>query len=223
MRWIIAVNNTEPLVAGRISRIVWGTDCRLSGIALGGLIAIAMSGEKPLLLSRNFVLEFVQKYARVFFFIGLFSIAIPHFTHKLGSPALDNVLDRSIEEVAGALLIVSGFVSHGWPKSVLRLMESRIVQMIGLASYSIYLTHDVFKSLVTESLLGLSSRDLGELGGHISLPFGFTIYFGLFIAAAVSVVAGLLVHQIADAPMERFRKKWRMQGQNEQTGSALPS
>ena len=213
IRYFVSMNgHFERNAAEGVSRIVWGTDCRLSSIALGGLLAIATSGEKPLLASKNWILDFIHRFGKYFFVLGFLLIFLTHFTHKIFGQTFGDVFDLTFQECASFLLIATGLAQHGWPNWIRKVTESKPIQVIGLASYSIYLSHDVFRQLVTVKLLHLDTNELLRIGGIIPVFHGFAnIFPGLIIAAIVSIIPGLIIHQIADAPMEKFRKRWRIQ------------
>lgn len=208
--WIVNFGDYERSGAEIIARVIWGTDCRLSGIALGGLLAISVAKEPPLISKSNWLVETIQKYSRFFFIFGLSLIPATAVTHRLLSQNFNDIFDLTFQELAAYLLIATGLTQTGWPKIIRSVVESRPIQKIGLASYSIYLIHFPFKCYITNGLLNLDSGDLLRLGGAINFPF-FSIFPGLLLAAAVSIIPGLIIHQVADAPLEKYRKRWRVQ------------
>jgi len=214
--WIANFGEFERSGAEIVARIIWGTDCRLSGIALGGLLAISVSGAKPLISQSNWLLTQIQKYSRTFFVIGLCLIPITYLTHKVMNQTFSDIFDLTFQELAAYLLIATGLTQKGWPHAIRRMVEAKPIQLIGIASYSIYLVHFPFKRYVTFGLLNLDQDRLMQLGGSIHF-WVLTIFPGLFIAAFISIIPGLIIHQIADAPMEKYRRRWRIQSEDSVT------
>jgi exopolysaccharide production protein ExoZ len=81
-------------------------------------------------------------------------------------------------------------------------MSSRFLELLGDASYSIYLTHILTLGVLRTvwSRLGLVERDLGS-----------AIVF-LAISVAVSVLVGIAVYYVAEVPMLRFFRRVRSGG-----------
>ena len=217
IRAVIALSESFQRSEGNsVARIIWGTDTRLSGIALGGLLAISASGAKPLFAKTNWMFDHISKNARTYFVIGLSLIPFQYVMHKFTTTTFNDIVDLSLQEVAGFLLLATGLKANGWPNFILKITETKVVQRIGLASYSIYLSHHIFSLYVLKRAPeGFTNLYSGGQGVHLRDYVLIHICFALF-----TIIPGLIIHQIADAPMEKYRKRWRVQSAEQQPSSA---
>ena len=94
--------------------------------------------------------------------------------------------------ILSASLIIYGAVSFGG-----RVPESRPLKLIGDASYSIYLTHEVMFIKL--------SRNIWD-----GLPVtGWPQFIGFMLTAlALSTVVGILVYYLVEKPMTNMLRKW---------------
>jgi peptidoglycan/LPS O-acetylase OafA/YrhL len=169
------------------SRIYFGSDTRLDGIALGVLTAIAFH-HSPQRSGR--VQSLVQLCARD-------SALIAAVLLYLTSLAIRNDWFRdtfrfTFQAVAACIVILYGFGSR---QSALRsgfntVSRIRIIQFIGLASYSIYLMHLTAMGSM-EHLVGV------EFVRAIQVP-------SLIIVGACS---GMLVYLCVERPVQRLRNR----------------
>jgi peptidoglycan/LPS O-acetylase OafA/YrhL/glycosyltransferase involved in cell wall biosynthesis len=163
-------------------RILYGTDTRADSIAIGILAALAIEGKARLprtsaFLGRNIVVLIV---------VALFALsAVLRFVFY------KEVFRFSVESVATALLISFGLLSAGGRlfSAMMRLARLKIVQVVGLASYSIYLVH----LILMKALLP-----------HIQAwPVGVRV----LLLATVGVCAGLLVWRFIEVPSLSLRDR----------------
>ena len=173
---------------GDIPRILYGTDTRMSSIAIGGLAAIYLQ-------SRQFSSSHVQKFQKHRFLIHSSLVLLISFSVFIRDPFFRNSLKYVIQELVCALLIVVVSNSSLRYQIFSRLLKSKLLQLIGLASYSIYLSHLVLIILLRDS--GVLS-DLGVRG----------LFEKVLIFCCV-VSLGILLHLTVDRPFEKIRNSFR--------------
>ena len=173
--------------------ILQATPSRISSIALGGLVALIVHDQGQAtstgrarriatLLSHN--LRTPLTIAAVSMLI--WPLVVPRHLHSLAT-------DIVLYETATALLILVGVVGGGLPQLLESFLCSSPLQRIGLASYSIYLTHLVIIFWLTRTM-GIADDTWARQ---------------LLIVAAC-LVPGLIIHRWVDMPMERYRARWRL-------------
>jgi len=194
-RVYVSLTNEAPHDAtGNLPRIYYGTDCRISSIAIGGLLALAVARPNRLLTPRAHTLRnaLMGKWA---FFVGVGLIVV---SLVVRNEAFRDTARYSLQELAAVLLIASSLNAQSWPSWVDLIASSRLVQTIGLASYTLYLTHLL--------VIGL----IGNL--HLSIMSG---YLGITLLAIAATASGVGLHYVVDAPFEKYRARWRLQKDSE--------
>ena len=171
-------------LSGNLTRIYFGTDTRMSTIAAGGLLALLLDGSprQGLLgrLSRGLGSRWTLPLALVLLGISL-SVRNDFFRDSAR---------YTLQEIATVLLICGALTRGAWPGFVTRLANLRLVQMIGLASYSIYLAHLIVIILIERFVSG----------GALVLPVARVV---------IGVAAGLACHLAFDRPLEQLRSRLR--------------
>lgn len=169
---------------GNLPRIYYGTDTRMSSICVGALIALLTLNWLP----RK---DQVKRQNLVFLVLGsigfLFSLIIRdlHFRDSFR---------YTVQELSIAFVIISGPVLGKWPKLLNAFMNSRSIQMIGRASYSIYLSHLSIIYLVEQKMF---------------IKNNLSYYAKVAILISLSLIIGIVLHRITDAPFENMRQKYR--------------
>jgi peptidoglycan/LPS O-acetylase OafA/YrhL len=167
-------------------RIYYGSDTRLDGIAWGILAAIAFHHSLRQSGRIRSLVQLCTRDAALFAAIALY----------LASLAVRDEWFRStfrftFQGVAVCIVILYGFGNNRSPVKIVfnALTRLRIVQFIGLASYSIYLVH------LTAMLY--SGHMISGLPQAVSIP--------LFVI--VGTVPGMLVYLAVERPVQRIRGK----------------
>jgi peptidoglycan/LPS O-acetylase OafA/YrhL len=162
------------------------TDSQMSAIALGGILAI-MNWEDALGRPTKFY-SLMKTSGILVLLLGITLLGIPL---SYGMPTLMGYQQIAILQEFGAFFILaSGLFEKGWPVFLKRISELRIVQLVGLASYSIYLSHDILIARAHQE----SPKPLAQA----------------LLVVIVVTIPGLIIHQIADSPMEKYRQRWRV-------------
>jgi peptidoglycan/LPS O-acetylase OafA/YrhL len=178
-RVVYALNGTSE------NRISSGTDTRIEGIALGILLAtLVQAAKEP---EASIIWRWCQKDAALILAATLFlaSLLIRDDLFRLTAR-------YTVQSVSASIVILYGFAST--KTSALRklfniLVEARGVQIVGLASYSIYLAH----APVMRLMHPVTS----------AMPAG--------LAAATAVICGtgvgLIVWRFAEVPVVSLRER----------------
>lgn len=174
-------------------RIYFGTDTRSEAIAMGILVALwfrtrrlraheatgarAVAARKDDLLGKDVVLW----VALVLYLVSLI----------IRDDLFRETLRYSMQAVAAALVIMWGLVGAGGPmgRALNRFMKLQIVQLLGLASYSIYLVH----LIVIRALEPVTA----------GLPEPITIVLGVVLGTG----AGVLVWWGVEEPVVKWRQR----------------
>ena len=170
---------------GNLPRIYLGTDTRISSICIGGLLAIL----SPTIIKR----KSLTKATSIFLvFVSTFTI---FSTLLIRDSFFRDSIRFTLQEISVAILIFTGVVVKLWPSFLNALARNRLIQKIGLASYSIYLSHLILIILFT-------------------ILFDFkttqTEYQITQLVLIVGVVAtGIALHHLFDLPFEKQRQKYR--------------
>jgi peptidoglycan/LPS O-acetylase OafA/YrhL len=164
------------------ARISYGTDTRLDGIALGILIALALNGphaDRLVRSRRGWDLLIVG--ALLVFLISL----------VVRDQYFRDTARYTLQSGAAAAAIVYGFgSSHSRLRSLFdRCATNTVVQFVGLASYSIYLSHDV--------VMRPLSRVLVSWPTAVQVP----------VLAAVGFGVGILVWRSVEVPVLRAGRR----------------
>jgi peptidoglycan/LPS O-acetylase OafA/YrhL len=172
--------------AGNTWRIYFGTDTRLDAIALGVLAALVY----------HHWLRGGTALARLRKLIGsdralVGAIALYLFTLAFRDPWFRDTLRFFLQSVATCTVILFGLVGAGTRGAVAtaRVSNWRPVRIIGLASYSLYLVHDVLIAALDP---------LVRPGPHV-------VPVAVFVA--VSVAGGTALYVVVEVPFERVRAR----------------
>jgi peptidoglycan/LPS O-acetylase OafA/YrhL len=173
-----------------ILRIMRGTDSRMSAIALGGLLAI-------------FVSQFMNKprpSLSIFYnwqFVLTCSFFLLILSHNRDFLIMIDVLHFSLGELSVGLVIMHLAIRDKKVNfSLFNLLNLKLLQVIGLCSYSIYLSHMIF-------ILAL------EAVGIFSIGILKIEWIGSISKIILSVIIGIICHKLFDAPFESRRARYR--------------
>lgn len=170
---------------GNLPRIYLGTDTRISSICIGGLLAIL----SPAIVQRKSLTKATS------IFLVLFSILTIFSTLLIRDSFFRDSIRFTLQEVSVAILIFTGVVVKLWPSCLKALARNGLIQKIGLASYSIYLSHLILITLFTS----LFDSETTQTGYQITK-----------LILIVGVVAtGIALHHLFDLPFEKQRQKYR--------------
>ncbi len=171
---------------GEISRIYYGTDTRVSSIALGGLLALYLAQKIELhsRFSKSKNMRFCIYALVVLLFAASLFIREPHFR---------DTFRFTMQETASMFVC---FIAIKWnfPVRLQAITESKIVQSIGISSYSIYLVH-----LIPITILW------PIIDKHLNIKNYFLVPSTVFLA----LLLGYLCHLLFDQPFEKFRSRLR--------------
>ncbi len=196
LRWLTVIG-TVAVVTGPVvrtvlwsqgasnTRILYGTDARVDSIGLGILAAVVVDVlSDPARLPR--VRRVLASDAAVLLAVVLFLASA-----LVRQDLYQRVARPSAETLAAALLIAYGLLrTSGRLRTGLgRLAGLRLVQVVGLASYSIYLAHLVLMRAVASSVDGLAAA--------VRIP--------LLVALGVGV--GVLCWRTVEVPALAWRRR----------------
>jgi peptidoglycan/LPS O-acetylase OafA/YrhL len=173
---------------GNLPRIYNGTDTRMSSICAGALLAILFQNESAQRFLSNHLRDHKSMCFTAIFFLLIFSLTVREIHFR-------DTFRYTFQELAICLLIASGPVLNLWPRFVQRVTSSSYVQLIGLSSYSLYLSHPIV-ILVMDNYFDAQSLHLNIYAWRI---FGFLI----------CVVLGVAAHKLFDSPFESKRQAAR--------------
>lgn len=173
-----AIENVDSI---GVRRIYYGTDTRIDGIALGILTAILLfRSENDCQLSVTWVNRLGSTWGLVFAAI-LFVLS-----EKIREPIFWNTAHYTMQSAAACLAILYGFGSSSRLKHiVMRLAALRPVQLVGLASYSIYLVHA--PAIYISDAAGIPESRIAHL--------------------IVALGSGLLLYYAVERPIMQYRKR----------------
>lgn len=165
-------------------RVYAGTDTRVDAIAIGMLAALVYRGVKTGAISGAVV--------RVLAWPGLPLIAGLLFVGTLAyrDPAFRMVPMYALQSLATALVLLNGLLlSEGrYRQAYERVVSFRPLQVVGLASYSIYLTH--------APLIYLMEPITSRLNPGVAV----------LVNVSVGVLSGVALWFVVERPVERFKK-----------------
>lgn len=168
-------------------RIYYGSDTRLDGIAWGVLVAVVFHW-----LQREELLS--SKTARYFAHDGALLVALGIYFASLiyREESFRDTLRYTMQSLAACVVILYGLLPGNGPiRMVLyRISQWKIVSLIGLASYSIYLVHLVLMS---------------ALRSWLDVPMPFTV----ILLAIIGVAAGIFVYKFVEVPVHRWGVRFR--------------
>jgi peptidoglycan/LPS O-acetylase OafA/YrhL len=172
---------------GNLPRIYLGTDTRMSSICAGAVLAILARNSNLisyLRIKKKFLLPLAYIIILISFVLSL-TIRTFHFR---------DTLRFTLQEISTCLLVTLGPIL-GWTSHYLKhLIQSRIIQLIGLASYCIYLSH-LMVMLAVER--------------HLSYSNGVSSEFIKIASSVLSILIGILLYLISDKPFEGMRLRFR--------------
>ncbi len=183
---IVVANVVRVVHAGdrNPSRAIWGTDARMDAIAIGVLAAVALyvwqRGGIPWLAR-------LGHPATLAVAVGLFaaSLAIPEGQWRI-------IVSPTLQVVAAVLVILYGLLPRsgrvaGWFD---RGAAVRSVQLIGLASYSIYLVHDPLGMLIGDPLEVILPKAVANV-----------------LTGVAGVLVGIASYRLIEVPALRLRRR----------------
>jgi peptidoglycan/LPS O-acetylase OafA/YrhL len=169
------------------NRIYYGTDTRLDSIAWGVLVAFAYdawtrSATRPRIMAR------LSRDSTL-----VIAVAVYVGTLVLRDGLFRDTFRYSFQALAACALVLYGLVPGDGRLRVwfYKVSSNRVVSLVGLASYSIYLVHNV-------AGLWLGSV-LGDLPRSIRIP----------IVCAVGIGLGILIYQLVEIPAQRIGRRLR--------------
>jgi peptidoglycan/LPS O-acetylase OafA/YrhL len=171
------------------SRIYYGSDTRIDGIAWGVLVAVVYHSWSKQVEKISTAERFTQKDWVPVLAVLLFSLSL-----LVRDQWFRDTFRFTFQSLATCLIILYGF---GSGQSLVRrgfnaVVRLKIVQRIGLASYSIYLVH-LSLIVAIDALVG-------------DLPRAIMIGIGILGGTAI----GYLTYLIVEVPFERLRGRLHM-------------
>jgi peptidoglycan/LPS O-acetylase OafA/YrhL len=181
---------------GDVSRILYGTDTRVSSIAAGGLVAIYLQSNSFL----KFHLVYFEKY-KLLIFLALVTLSL--MSVYLRDDFFRNTFKYTIQEFVCTILIILVSRDSLSYKFIKGFLSWKWLQLVGISSYSIYLSHlvlihffsdlEIVSSFGEENIFELTGNNLGES----------------CVVLVTVLVLGIFLHYIADRPFERMRDNIR--------------
>lgn len=164
-------------------RIYFGTDTRSEAIAIGVLVALWFRSRR---LRSHESAGAHADIARRKEFLGKDAILWSALALYLASLVIRDELFRetlrySMQAVAAALVIMWGLVGADGPlgRSLNRIMKLQLVQLLGLASYSIYLVHLIVIRALEPVTTGLPEPVTVVLGVILGTGVGILAWWGI--------------------------------------------
>lgn len=168
--------------ASNSDRIYFGTDTRIDAIALGIIAALALTD--PDLRWAAWMIHAFQRNG-----VLLLSVAVFLGTLVVREQLFRDSLRFALQGAAAMVWIVYGFGPNGLVgRAWVGLASARLVQVIGLSSYSVYLAH-----LPVSHVLGRLYASAGHAGGMI-----------LFIV--LGTLSGIAIWKFVEIPVLRFSR-----------------
>lgn len=176
-----------------IPRVYFGTDTRMGAIALGVLVALLYRTDA----FRNFHIDYLQARNRVARLVidVIFLTVVLLFIYSLhnGTLAETHIVMPFVHSLVSGCALIYGFLtadSRGALARGFRLMAGwKPLQLVGRASYSIYLVHYPLIMLMR-----------GWWNGYHT-------WWEELLGVAVSLLAGLLLWRVVEVPIERLKAK----------------
>ena len=171
-----------------LSRILYGTDTRISSIAVGGLVAVLLNSD---FFSRQ-ALDFLFSKKLI---VHIMLVCLILISVLYRDSFFRNTFKYTLQELICATLIIivsNGSYCYAFFRKLLLL---KLVQQIGLASYSIYLSHLVVIYFLNVDGLFMEMKVQG-LTENVA-----TFFFVILV--------GCLLHSIIDKPFEKRRNSYR--------------
>jgi peptidoglycan/LPS O-acetylase OafA/YrhL len=182
------------------TRIYYGSDTRIDGIALGVVTAIAFYHS---LKSSGRVYSVVQRCAHDAALIT--AIALYLFSLVIRNEWFRETFRFSLQGIAACLVILYGFGAHRTRvrRAFNALVQLKIVQIIGLASYSIYLVHLIAMSYT----IGYIPYVTTKLPGAVQVV----------LLMLIGVCTGILIYYCVERPVQGLRHRYKALRQPEGT------
>lgn len=175
-------------LAGESDRIYYGTDTRLDGIAWGVLAAIVYhtwlrKSDRNSTFCRFASSDWALALSGVAYLVSL----------AIRDEWFRDTFRFTLQAVAACVVILYGMLPGDGPirRVFYRVVGLRLVNLIGLASYSIYLIHLSLDSIFRPVLA--------------DLPLLFRVPF----LTVVGVVGGVIIYKLIEVPAHRFGQKSR--------------
>jgi peptidoglycan/LPS O-acetylase OafA/YrhL len=187
-RLIINYSSDDRNAFGDIPRILYGTDSRMSSIAIGGLLSLYVN-------SNIFETQHRKFFERNKFWIFILLTVVLLFSVMFRNDSFRNTFKYTLQELVFAILILLVTDPARSYRCVSFVLRGRIVQAIGKASYCIYLSHVIIIYQAQQSAK-LEYFKVSKVFESILLFFIVLLVGGLF-------------HLIADRPFEKVRNNFR--------------
>jgi peptidoglycan/LPS O-acetylase OafA/YrhL len=187
-RLIVFYSSNDQNAFGDIPRILYGTDTRMSSIAVGGLFSLYVN-------SNTFSANHKKYFERYKFSIYILLIVMGIFSVMLRNEFFRNTFKYTTQELVCACLILLVSDSARNFTFVSFVLRGKLVQSIGKASYCIYLSHLIIIVQVREFL------KLSDSPVPIIIESTLLFFIVLFV--------GGLLHLIVDKPFEKIRNSLR--------------
>lgn len=181
IRIIYALNGVSS------GRIYSGTDTRMDSIALGVLVAVLYQYISLDVMEKT--KKILQLDAVLFISLGIYLLSL-----VVRDPFFRDTFRYSLQGIAASGVIIYGLLETKTRTKILffRVTKFRWVQVLGLASYSLYLSHKPIMNLV-ESFFSSTPVALKAMAG-----------------ITISITIGLLLWRFVEKPIERLKNKVKM-------------
>ena len=144
------------------SRTFFSTDTRIDSIMFGCVFAISQSIPTQALMFRNERFRFAGVLA---------GIALLIFTLLYRNPDFRETARYSLQGIA--LIPMFHYAIYAQKSLAFRVLNSRLMRTLGVYSYSIYLIHYVFLSLIEQNLTQLADSKVFLLGTALILSVAY--------------------------------------------------
>jgi peptidoglycan/LPS O-acetylase OafA/YrhL len=167
-------------------RVYYGTDTRLDAIAIGVLSAVLYAkwsrSPNPSRLQKSLTSDWIPLLSALMYLSSLL----------IRDEGFRETLRYSLQAVAASIFILYGLLCTNtrFRRAIGRLVSMKFIQIIGLASYSIYLVH-----LQLDKLL-------------IAVIPDWPIALSFTVRVASGIAVGLLVWFAVEKPVERFKHSY---------------
>lgn len=182
LRLFLASSSTQS------DRIYYGTDTRLDGIAWGVLAAVILHYWQS---DRQTHRRLVTALSKDWMLCG--AILIYLLSLVIRDEWYRDTFRFTFQAVASSLVILYGMLpGEGVIRKVFNsVVQSRILNLIGAASYSIYLVHLILNGIIRDEMTGM--------------PLAFSVT----TLSLVGIMAGIVIYYLIEIPTHRFGKKLR--------------
>jgi peptidoglycan/LPS O-acetylase OafA/YrhL len=170
------------------NRIFYGTDTRLDGIALGVLTAFAYESWRRGSMRPNVAARIAHDATLV----G--AVAVYVFTLVLRDEWFRDTFRYSLQAIAACAVVLYGLLpgEGPWRTWFYKLSTNRLVSLIGLASYSIYLVHQTLGYWLIGSVIEGAPR-------AIRVP----------VVSVAGIALGIVIYQLLEIPVQRLGRRLR--------------